>query len=81
MSTECKTEMSDKQKEKYQAIRKVICLMIHCVDCDDEECFFMPYCLDFQDLLIHQEECVDKRCKLRVNIFRIFFSKIFKNYF
>lgn len=61
-----KPEMSDKNREKYTAIRKIICMMIHCVDCDDEECFLMPYCLDFQDLLVHQEECVDKKCKLKV---------------
>lgn len=60
-------EMSEKNRDKYSSIRKVICMMIHCIDCDDEDCMFMPYCLDFQDLLVHQEECTDKCCKIRVS--------------
>lgn len=40
--------------------------MIHCVDCDDEECDLMPYCLDYQDLLVHMEECTEKKCRMKV---------------
>lgn len=43
--------------------------MIHCVDCDDEECALMPYCLDYQDLLVHMEECCDKKCRLKVSLY------------
>ena len=41
--------------------------MIHCVDCDDEECDLMPYCLDYQDLLVHMEECTEKKCRMKVS--------------
>lgn len=58
-------ERRRKNDEKYAAIRKVITLMIHCVDCDDEECPLMPYCLDYQDLLVHMEECCDKKCRMK----------------
>ena len=59
-------EQKKKNEEKYSAIRKVITLMIHCIDCDDEECALMPYCLDYQDLLVHMEECTEKKCRMKV---------------
>ena len=59
-------ERKRKNEDKYTSIRKVLTLMIHCVDCDDEECALMPYCLDYQDLLVHMEECCDKKCRLKV---------------
>ena len=62
-------EKQRKNEEKYTSIRKVLTLMIHCVDCDDEECALMPYCLDYQDLLVHMEECCDKKCRLKVSPF------------
>merc|ERR1712226_795958 len=58
-------EQKKKNEEKYSAIRKVITLMIHCIDCDDEECALMPYCLDYQDLLVHMEECTEKKCRMK----------------
>ncbi|CBY20844.1 unnamed protein product [Oikopleura dioica] len=62
------TEIRSSKNDKYSGIRKVISMMIHCVDCDDEECALMPFCLDFQDLLCHQEECFEKKCNLRFGI-------------
>ena len=73
------TEMSEKNRDKYSSIRKVICMMIHCIDCDDEECCFMPYCLDFQDLLVHQEECCDKKCKIRVSRCKHYIENLYIN--
>ena len=61
-------EQKKKNEEKYSAIRKVITLMIHCIDCDDEECALMPYCLDYQDLLVHMEECTEKKCRMKVTL-------------
>ena len=43
--------------------------MIHCIDCDDEECALMPYCLDYQDLLVHMEECTEKKCRMKVRFY------------
>ena len=62
-------EQKKKNEEKYSAIRKVITLMIHCIDCDDEECALMPYCLDYQDLLVHMEECTEKKCRMKVRFY------------
>ena len=62
-------EQKKKNEEKYSAIRKVITLMIHCIDCDDEECALMPYCLDYQDLLVHMEECTEKKCRMKVSFY------------
>ena len=63
-----KEELAQRNAEKYSAIRKVLTIMIHCVDCDDEECALMPYCLDYQDLLVHMEECTEKKCRMKVSI-------------
>ena len=62
-------EKAARNKEKYASIRKVLTIMIHCVDCDDEECELMPYCLDYQDLLVHMEECMEKKCRMKVNYY------------